>query len=77
MTKSFGTGWPSSHQDEFNEDLCKLFISCGFAWNAASNPEMGLFMSKWIVGVKVPDRRVLSGRILDGKVVKVDAKTKE
>ena len=75
--QNFGTGWPSSRQDEFNEDLCKLFVSCGFAWNAASNPEMGLFMSKWISGAKVPDRRVLSGRILDGEVAKVDAKTKE
>jgi hypothetical protein len=57
--------------------MCKLFVSCGFAWNAASNPEMGLFVSKWILGATVPDRRSLLGRVLDGEVAKVEAQTKE
>jgi hypothetical protein len=72
-----GALWPSGRQDEFDRDMCKLFVSCGFAWNAASNPEMSLFVSKWIPGATVPDRRSLSGRVLDGEVAKVEARTKE
>jgi hypothetical protein len=72
-----GAPWPSGRQDEFDQDICKLFVSCGFAWNAASNPEMGLFFRKWIPGAMVPDRRSLSGRVLDGEVAKVEARTKE
>lgn len=70
------TRWSANLMDEFNKDLCKLFVSCGFAWNAASNPEMHLFCEKWIPGSEVPDRRVLSGRVLDEEVERVEAKTK-
>jgi hypothetical protein len=69
--------WPFDRQNEFDRDVCKLFVSCGFAWNAASNPEMDLFFSKWMLGAIVPDCRSLSGQVLDGKVVKVEAWTKE
>lgn len=67
----------STYREEFNEDLCKLFVSCGFAWNGASNPEMHLFCEKWIPGSEVPDRRLLSGRVLNQEVERVEAKTKD
>jgi hypothetical protein len=35
---------------------------------------MQLFMGKWIPGVVVQDRRILSGWILDGEVKKVEAR---
>jgi len=71
------TDWAAGRQQEFNEDLLKLFVSCGFAWNAASNPQLGLFIEKYIPGSQVPDRRALAGRILDDEVAKVEARTKE
>jgi hypothetical protein len=71
------TDWAVGRQQEFNEDLLKLFVSCGFAWNAASNPQLGLFIEKYIPGARVPDRRALAGQILDGEVAKVEARTKE
>jgi len=55
----------------------KLFVSCGFAWNAARNLQLGLFIEKYIPGAQVPNHRALAGRILDGEVAKVKARTKE
>ena len=80
-TSSFGYDstpqWSSGRQEEFDDDMLKLFVSCGFAWNSANNPQMGLFVEKWIPGAKVPDRKSLSGRILDREVAKVEARTRE
>ena len=67
----------SIYREEFNKDLCKLFVSCGFAWNGASNPKMHLFCEKWIPGSEVPDCRLLSGRVLNQEVERVEAKTKD
>jgi hypothetical protein len=53
------------------------FVSCGFVWNSANNPQMGLFVEWWIPGAKVPDHKGLSGQILYREVVKVEARTKE
>ena len=64
-------------QLEFSQDMCKLLISCGIPWNAVSNPEMQLFMGKWIPGVTIQDQRILSGQILDGEVKKVEARLVE
>jgi hypothetical protein len=62
---------------EFSQDMCKFLVSCGIPWNAVSNPEMRLFMGKWIPGVVVQDRRILSGQILDGEVKKVEVRLVE
>jgi hypothetical protein len=67
----------TTDQLDFSHDLCKLLVSCGISWNAVSNPEMRLFMGKWIPGVAVQDRRILSGQILDGEVKKVEARVIE
>jgi hypothetical protein len=69
--------WSTSLQEDFDDDLLRLFVSCGFAWNSASNPQMGLFVEKWIPGAELPDRRALSGRILDREVARVEARTRE
>ena len=68
--------WGAQLREEFNEDLCKLFVSCGFAWNVVSNPEMHLFCEKWIPGSEVPDCQLLSGQVLNQEVEQVEAKTK-
>jgi hypothetical protein len=60
------------HQQEFSEDLCKLFVACGFSWNGVSNLEMKRFVHKWVPGVTLQDCRILLGQILDGEVAKVE-----
>ncbi|KAF8573044.1 hypothetical protein K439DRAFT_1650071 [Ramaria rubella] len=30
--------------------MCNLFVSCGFAWNAANNPQFLIFFQKWLPG---------------------------
>ena len=66
-----------SRQAEFDVDMCKLFVSGGISWNVASNPQTQLFFEKWIPDVKVPDRRIMSGRVLNGEVDKANVKIKE
>lgn len=57
--------WSTQKQNEFAQDLCSLFIVCGFAFNAVSNPQTTLFFSKWLPRAKVPERRQLSGPHLE------------
>ncbi|KAJ7940007.1 hypothetical protein B0H13DRAFT_1464936, partial [Mycena leptocephala] len=68
--------WDPAQQQEFAEDLCKLFIACNVAWNSAGNPELHLFCSKYIPGAKIPDRKVLSGRVLDTLAVHAETNMK-
>ncbi|KAJ7891750.1 hypothetical protein B0H13DRAFT_1625867 [Mycena leptocephala] len=68
--------WDPPKQQEFAEDLCKLFIACNIAWNSANNPELLLFFSKYLPEAKIPHRRVLSGRVLDTLVVQVESEMK-
>ncbi|KAH9916504.1 hypothetical protein B0H21DRAFT_827975 [Amylocystis lapponica] len=68
--------WSSSQQQNFAKDLCRMFTACGMSWNMADNPEMHLFMERWIPGSTVPDRRALSGIYLDHAVEDVQLKTK-
>jgi hypothetical protein len=63
-------------QQEFGEDFCKLLIATRSSWNTAQNPQMRLFVDKWIPGAIVPDRRTLSGPILDREAGKVEEKLK-
>jgi hypothetical protein len=71
-----GRVWNPPLQQEFGEDFCKLLIATRSSWNTAHNPEMRLFVKKWIPGVIVPDRRTLSGPILDREAGKVEDKLK-
>lgn len=60
-------------QEEFESDLCKLFIACGVAWNSANNPQTHKFAERWFpANVLVPDCRILSGRVLDKEATKVE-----
>ncbi|KAJ7170282.1 ribonuclease H-like domain-containing protein [Mycena crocata] len=65
-----------SLQEEFAQDLCQVFISCNVAWNSAANPQLLLFFSKYVPEAKIPDRRVLSGRVLDSLVCQVETEMK-
>ncbi|KAJ7226589.1 hypothetical protein C8J57DRAFT_1031627, partial [Mycena rebaudengoi] len=68
--------WDPLQQEEFVQDLCKIFIACNVAWNSAANPHLLLFFSKYVPEAKIPDQRVLSGRVLDALVVQVDTEMK-
>ncbi|KAF8345223.1 hypothetical protein F5887DRAFT_836824, partial [Amanita rubescens] len=68
--------WDPHLQQEFGEDFCKLLIATRSAWNTANNPQVRLFVDKWIPGAIVPDRRTLSGSILDREAGKVEEKLK-
>jgi hypothetical protein len=56
--------------------MCKLLIAIRAPWNAANNPQTHLFFQKWIPGAVVPDRRTLSGPILDREAAKVEDRLK-
>jgi hypothetical protein len=68
--------WNPSLQQEFGEDFCRLLIATSSSWNTANNPQTRLFVEKWIPGAIVPDRRTLSGPILDREAGKVEEKLK-
>jgi hypothetical protein len=68
--------WTTAMQSEFGEDFCKLLIAIRAPWNSANNPQMHLFAQKWIPGAVVPDRRTLSGPILDQEAAKVEDQLK-
>jgi hypothetical protein len=64
-------------QKDFRNDLCKLMVANGWAWRSANNPETCIFMNKWTGGGIVPDRRVLSGSVLNSQVTEVEERVKE
>jgi hypothetical protein len=68
--------WTPSLQQEFGEDFCRLLVATRSAWNFANNPQTHLFAQKWMAGAVVPDRRTLSGPILDREAAKVEDKLK-
>jgi hypothetical protein len=67
----------SNAQREFESDMCQMFASCGWAWNSSNNPQLRQFFSKWVPDANVPDRRKLSGPVLDAEVKKVEDRVKE
>lgn len=63
----------TGEQVDFESDVCEWFVACAIPWNAANNPQTHLFSTKWFPkNVFIPDRRILSGRILDAHVKKVE-----
>ncbi|KAF7331976.1 HAT family dimerization protein [Mycena kentingensis (nom. inval.)] len=69
--------WEREQQEQFARDVCRLLVSCNWSWNCVSNPEFLLFFSKYVPEAKIPDRDVLSGRILDTLTREVEAGMKE
>ena len=76
---SFGEtqGLDAELQSEFNHDFLKLLVANGSPWLFANNPETHIFADKWITpGAVIPDRKQLSGRILDKEVKDVEDRVK-
>lgn len=65
--------WTPSRHAELATDLCRVFAANAWAWNAVENPETVKFLEKWIPGSNVPDRRDLSGPVLDKEVARYKA----
>jgi hypothetical protein len=61
---------PPGEQDWFDSMLCRAAISAGWSWNSLNDPEVVKMMTKLRPDLHMPDRRVLSGRILNGEVEK-------
>ena len=69
--------WDAVTQNDFNDDLLNVFVANNFSWNSANNLEFIKFMTKWILGAVVPDRRALSGSILDRQSQKVETRMRD
>ncbi|KAJ7747620.1 ribonuclease H-like domain-containing protein [Mycena maculata] len=69
--------WDVPAQEEFAQDLCKLFVTNRWAWQTVENPKFKIFFAKYLPAVKLPDRRVLSGRILSVEAKKVILRTRK
>jgi hypothetical protein len=52
-------------------------VSTGSPWDFANDPEVRIFMSRWIPGCSVPDHRTLSGPVLNRLADKVEEGMKE
>ncbi|THU99525.1 hypothetical protein K435DRAFT_613004, partial [Dendrothele bispora CBS 962.96] len=61
----------------FQADLCCLMVTGLVAWRAVDIPYWRWFFSKWVPGAILPNRDVLSGRILDKEVEKADEETRK
>jgi hypothetical protein len=64
--------WSVTCQDDFHADFCKFLIANGCAWLVENNPQTCLFLDKWIPGAPKPDRKHLSGPVLDAEVKRVE-----
>ena len=47
--------WTPALQMEFGEDMCKLLIAICAPWNVTNNPQMWMFIQKWVPGAVVPN----------------------
>lgn len=63
--------WGDATITDFAADMCRLFVACNVSWHAADHSYFRSFFSKWVPGCIIPGRKQLSGRILDGEVIKI------
>lgn len=63
-------------QNEFNHDMCRLFVAMGIAFHGVKHPELHQFMSKWVPGSILPSNRALSGSLLESEASKAIEQTK-
>ncbi|KAK7041246.1 hypothetical protein R3P38DRAFT_2480247, partial [Favolaschia claudopus] len=68
--------WSAESQEDFGQDLYRLFVACGWSCNAVENPQFRLFLQKYLPSATLPSRRTLSGRILDKESDKVIQRTR-
>ncbi|KZP14834.1 hypothetical protein FIBSPDRAFT_664421, partial [Athelia psychrophila] len=68
--------WTAEQQEEWRMDLCKLLVATHTPWNFVNNPQTRKFFAKYRPEAVVPDRRVLSGRVLDKVAESVEIKTR-
>ncbi|KAF7326313.1 DUF659 family protein [Mycena kentingensis (nom. inval.)] len=64
-------------QAEFEADLCDLFAANNWSWMGVNGDVTRFFFGKWIPGAQMPDRRHLSGKVLDERADKVIERTRK
>lgn len=64
------------HQEEFNRNICDIFVACGLPWNEAGNPILKRVLRKWIPAASIPNRQTLSDHVLPERVAEVEAHAK-
>lgn len=64
--------WSRSQRDNFETDMCRMFLACGWPWASAGNPIFESFFWKWVPGSTVPSPEHLSGTVLDREVIRVE-----
>ncbi|KAI0026474.1 hypothetical protein K488DRAFT_6909, partial [Vararia minispora EC-137] len=70
--------WPDHMSEDFAADLCKLFVANGWSFNTANSLQTRKWLAKWVgKGVVVPDRRNISGELLDRAVEKAEGEIRE
>ena len=66
-----------SQQNEFDADLCKVFVACNWAWLHADNPVFRWFFDKYLPSAHIPDRKTLSGAILNAESQRINDEMKK
>lgn len=64
-------GPPVGGQEWFELSLCRTAVSAGWSWNRLEDPEFALLIRGLRPDLKIPDRRVVAGPILDTEVNRV------
>ncbi len=58
--------WDDAGQRQWAKDTIKMLLSCGVSWRAVDDDVFQAWVMKYIgLDVQIPDRRALSGAILD------------
>lgn len=56
--------WNEKQVNDFEQDLCRLFIATNTSWNTVSNPIFSSFIQKYAGVDQLPSRQKLSGPVL-------------
>ncbi|QRV85012.1 hypothetical protein RhiJN_13028 [Ceratobasidium sp. AG-Ba] len=64
-------------QEWFETELCRTAASAGWSWNSTSDPEFVSMMKMLRPDLEIPERRVLSGRVLDAEITRAVSDMKD
>ncbi|KDQ09947.1 hypothetical protein BOTBODRAFT_116600 [Botryobasidium botryosum FD-172 SS1] len=59
-------------QSKFLSQLCRAFISAGWAWSTIEDPEVCALFQRYVPGATLPGRKKLSGLSLQNELKKVE-----
>ncbi|QRV88198.1 hypothetical protein RhiJN_16216 [Ceratobasidium sp. AG-Ba] len=65
------------NQEWFETSLCRTAASAGWSWNSINDPEFRRMMKGMRPDLEIPDRRTISGRVLDKELVQVTSELRD